>query len=101
LERFGAPHLSADDDSHAWLETWVPRLTRPLQHGGNHRYYLALEKGLRRALDARLNSTASAIRLEPYPKFTRRAATPGDERARWSAVAALVARPTATLDAAA
>jgi hypothetical protein len=95
LERFGATHLAANDDSHAWLETWVPRLTRPLKHGGNHRYYLALEKGLRRALDARLTSETSAIRLAPYPKLTLAVRAPAGERARWRTIAALVTRTAA------
>jgi hypothetical protein len=70
-----------------------------LKHTGNHRYYLALEKGLRRALDARLADGKSKIRLKPYPKFTHRPSTRGDEQARWTALAALVARDATNLAA--
>lgn len=64
LERHGASPLTDGEDAAAWVEHWVPRLTRPLRHGGNHRYLFPLERGragraLRRCLPAGL----------PYPKF--------------------------------
>jgi hypothetical protein len=59
LERHGAAPLG-DEDGAAWLRRWVPQLTRPLRHDGNHRYAFALDRRLRRPLerDAR-----------PYPKL--------------------------------
>lgn len=30
-----------------WLETWIPKLTRPLRHPGNHRYAWALNRSVR------------------------------------------------------
>jgi hypothetical protein len=55
LERHGAEPLGEHEDAAAWVARWVPALTRPLRHGGNHRYLFALERGgagraLRRAL---------------------------------------------------
>ena len=47
-----------EGDPLAWLATWLPRLTRPLRHPGNHKYIWALAGGVRRALPASL----------PYPK---------------------------------
>lgn len=58
LERHGAEPLRADEDAGAWLDRWLARLTRPLQHAGNHRYCWALDRRLRRRLPASL----------PYPK---------------------------------
>lgn len=55
LVRFGADPLGPADDGRAWLARWLPRLTRPLRHPGNHRYAWALA-------GPRLTSAAS------YPK---------------------------------
>lgn len=60
LERHGASPLG-DADGAMWLRTWVPRLTRPLRHGGNHRYAFALDRRLRRGLEAD---------AQPYPKLS-------------------------------
>ena len=42
-----------------WLQTWIPKLTRPVRHPGNHRYAWALNKRDRHHLPASL----------AYPKF--------------------------------
>ncbi len=42
LVRFGAETLGPEDDGREWLGRWLPRLTRPLPHPGNHRYAWAL-----------------------------------------------------------
>lgn len=47
----------------SWAALWVPRLTRPLWHGGNHRYCWALNKRLRKSLPAEL-AYPKAIDLE-------------------------------------
>lgn len=60
LEAHGAARLTETDDPVSWLGTWVPRLTRPLRHRGNHKYAWALDRGLRKALRP----------AGPYPKTT-------------------------------
>lgn len=59
LERHGAATLTDPADGRAWLAEWMPRLTRRLAHGGNHRYLLPIGKHVRKHLPASL----------PYPKF--------------------------------
>jgi len=59
LVAHGADPLGEDDDARVWLRHWLARLTRPLVHGGNHRYLWALDKRDRRHLPASL----------PYPKM--------------------------------
>lgn len=59
LERHGATRLSPDEDASAWVDRWVAALTRPLRHGGNHKYAWALRSRDRRRLPSGL----------PYPKF--------------------------------
>lgn len=58
LERHGAAPLE-NGDVGAWLARWLPALTRPLRHSGNHRYVWALDRRVRRHLPASL----------PYPKL--------------------------------
>lgn len=48
-------------DLHAWLLLELPRVTRPLKHGGNYRYLIGLTPTLRRHLPKSL----------PYPKVAR------------------------------
>jgi hypothetical protein len=53
--------LGADrpgEDLRAWSDHWIPRLTRPFAHGGNHKYAWAIDRRLRRHLPRPL----------PYPK---------------------------------
>jgi hypothetical protein len=38
LVRFGAEPLGPVEQGAGWLSRWLPRLTRPLRHPGNHRY---------------------------------------------------------------
>jgi hypothetical protein len=45
-------------DGLAYLTTWLPRVTRRLKHGGNHRYLFGLDRRARKHLPASL----------PYPK---------------------------------
>lgn len=59
LEAFGATRLEAPELGRAWLATWLPRLTRPVRHPGNHGYLWALDRRLRRSLG----------KPEPYPKL--------------------------------
>ncbi len=62
LVRWGATPLRADEDALTWLRTWRAALTRPMRHGGNHRYMWCLDKRQRRAvLDAKPNLS--------YPKI--------------------------------
>jgi hypothetical protein len=57
LQARGAGPL--DGEPREWLRTWLPQLTRPLRHAGNHRYVWALDRRLCGALPAPL----------PYPKL--------------------------------
>lgn len=78
LVRYGAaPLLLASDTLHtaearreakAWVDTWVPRLTRPRRHPGNYRYLWALDGEARAHLLSRLRER----RLEglSYPTRT-------------------------------
>jgi len=50
-------------DLHAWLRRELPRVTRPLKHGGNYRYLFPLEPFVRRRL--------AKMPTLPYPKITR------------------------------
>lgn len=59
LVRHGASPLDVEDPA-GWLRHWTARLTRPLRHGGNHKYAWALDRGMRRSLPPGL----------PYPKKT-------------------------------
>lgn len=58
LRSYGADELWGDPA--AWVRHWVPRLTRPLPHGGNHKFVWALGRKLRPFLPDPL----------PYPKKT-------------------------------
>lgn len=57
LEKFGAEPLN--DDPKLWLERWLPVLTRPLRHPGNHKYAWPLQQSARKWIPLSL----------PYPKF--------------------------------
>lgn len=48
LASYGAGAPSSDVD--AWLDEWVPRLTRKVRHPGNHKYAWALDRRARRLL---------------------------------------------------
>lgn len=65
LERRGAGKF--EGDSRKWLGTWTKALTRPLKHGGNHKYLWSLDKRLRKSLPASL----------PYPKMIDQEAAAG------------------------
>lgn len=56
LEAYGADAPAAD--RRAWLAHWMAQLTRPLQHGGNHKYAWSLDRRGRRFLPP----------ARPYPK---------------------------------
>lgn len=70
LVRHGATPLHPDEDASAWVDRWVAALTRPLRHGGNHKYAWALRPRDRRRLPSGL--PYPKLRLEP--DSTRRAA---------------------------
>jgi hypothetical protein len=62
LEQHGAELLTDDEDPVAWLERWLPALTRRMTHGGNLKYAWDLQRrGTKRRLPASL----------PYPKITQ------------------------------
>jgi len=52
LQSYGAGTLDAEPA--AWLKRWLPIVSRPLRHRGNHRYAWALDRRLRRELPAGL-----------------------------------------------
>ncbi len=47
------------EDPRAWLRRELPRVTRPLRHRGNHKYAIAIDRRLRKALPT----------AKPYPKL--------------------------------
>lgn len=55
----GAPEPETTGDLRLWLRTALATATRPLKHGGNHRYLLGLSRSVKRRLPASL----------PYPKI--------------------------------
>jgi hypothetical protein len=61
LERWGAEPLSAGEDPLQWRRLWRPRLTRPIRHGGCHRYLWSLDRRRRRDVLAGPSL--------PYPKL--------------------------------
>jgi hypothetical protein len=58
LQAAGAPAPGAD--LKAWADHWIPQVTRPLRHGGNHKYVWAIERRLRKHLP----------KPQAYPKQT-------------------------------
>lgn len=69
LQGYGAGPL--DDEPSVWLGRWLPQITRPLKHHGNHKYAWALNKHMRPAL-ARAQEEAQA---PAYPKTTDQVAS--------------------------
>lgn len=59
LVQAGAPSPGLGEELTTWLRCWLPRVTQPLRHPGNHRYLLALDRAARRLLPA----------PQPFPKF--------------------------------
>lgn len=59
LVRHGALALTEKDDPEEWLKRWLPVLTRPLRHPGNHKYAWAIDRHIRKRLPASL----------PFPKL--------------------------------
>lgn len=49
------------DDLRAWLRYWLPRVTRTMRHGGNHRYCWLLHR--------RSHARKLVPMGQPYPKF--------------------------------
>jgi len=59
LESAGAEPLGDDHDPVAWINRWMPAVTRTMRHRGNHVYLWALDKRVRRRLP----------QSQAYPKF--------------------------------
>ena len=57
----GAPEPESTSDLRLWLRTALAAATRPLRHGGNHRYLLGLSRAVKRRLPASM----------PYPKVAQ------------------------------
>ncbi len=55
------PEATDSDPLRAWADRWVPRVTVPLRHPGNHRYLFGLQRGV---LTGRARREA-----RPYPKL--------------------------------
>jgi len=53
----GATAPKQDEDLSKWLDQWIPQLTRPLRHPGNHRYAWQLS-----------NTAVPVGTPQPYPK---------------------------------
>jgi len=67
LERFGADAISGDPV--AWLDRWLPALTRRLHHPGNHKYAWPLQRSARKWMPISMQ----------YPKFSPLFAPPAQE----------------------
>lgn len=52
LERHGAEPLGEHEDARAWVDRWIRALTRPLRHGGNHKYAWGLTRREKRHMPA-------------------------------------------------
>lgn len=57
LEVFGATPLAGDPGP--WLREWLPKLTRPVRHPGNHKYAWALDRAAQKTMPKSL----------PFPKL--------------------------------
>jgi hypothetical protein len=55
LVKFGAEPMKEGEQGREWLRRWLPRLSRPLRHPGNHRYAWSL-------------AGPKLASLGPYPK---------------------------------
>lgn len=68
LQSYGAGPLSGP--SAEWLDFWLPRITRPLRHRGNHKYAFGLDRNARRDLDlaARRAAEKAGVPALFYPK---------------------------------
>jgi len=65
LEKHGATAYQGPlfEPSDVWLNYWLPKLTRPLRHPGNHKYAWVLNRRDRRHVDRHWTAL-------PYPKFS-------------------------------
>lgn len=61
-------------DGRAWLEEWLPKVTRPLPHTGNHRYVFGLSRFWRRRHPANPEAYPDPPKGRVPPRFGRRAA---------------------------
>lgn len=67
LEDFGAAPMSQPDNSlyrQAWLEYYLPRLTRSIRHLGNHKYAWTLQRRARRVLLSSLSYPKRASEVQ-------------------------------------
>lgn len=69
LQSYGAGPLN--EEPAAWLSRWLPIVTRPLKHHGNHKYAWAINKHMRPALSA----ARSMAKELPYPKTVDKVAS--------------------------
>ncbi len=60
LAEHGAEPLGEREDPRSWLGRWLPVISRPLRHGGNHKYVWSLSRRLRKHLPPG----------RPYPKLS-------------------------------
>lgn len=67
LEGFGATPVAGDPGR--WLREWLPKLTRPVRHPGNHKYAWALNPATQKTMATSLPFP----KLDPlfYSKYTR------------------------------
>lgn len=73
LEAAGAAPFDAADPS-GWLRRWLPKVTRPFSHPGNHRYLFGLTRAARKALPANHREYPEPIGGRVPPRWGRRAA---------------------------
>lgn len=69
LQSYGAGPLN--EDPALWLSRWLPLVTRPLRHHGNHKYAWALSRKMRPAIETAKTKSKSLS----YPKVTDKEAS--------------------------
>lgn len=69
LRAHGAPPLRAGEDPSAYVERWLPQLSRRVWHPGKHRYAFAFNRRDQRRLEQESRRLAAPLyRPLPYPK---------------------------------
>lgn len=69
LEQHGAPPLRPWDDMVTYVKAWLPLITRPIRHTGNHKYVWALHRRDRKRLPDSLAYPKMFFEPSPNPQL--------------------------------